>query len=166
MNRAVFVLGNGHTGKPVAEKQCVSKADAVVGVPLGLSSILLVEASAELRDSRRLLLGILQHPVLSVACYVDVCKLPADSNCCLVAIDTRPHEHQAARVAAHVRKTWPLAKILLLGPPSEDFDDPLYDDSVDARCNPAAVVQAARRLLGDDARQVYNWADTRRAGSS
>ncbi len=63
------------------------------GLPLDLSSILLVEADPELRDSRRLLLSTLHHPVLAVGAYVDVCRLPPDSNCCLVAIDLTPSEH-------------------------------------------------------------------------
>ena len=116
-------------------------------VPLELASILLVEADPELRSSRRLLLGSLQHPVLAVAGYQDVCSLPADSNCCLVAIDLRPCEHEAQRVAAHVRRVWPRAKILLLGEPSRDFDDPLYDDSVRSLWCPSVVIDAAIRLI-------------------
>jgi hypothetical protein len=50
-------------------------------VPLELSSILLVDQDPELRDSRRLLLGSIGHPVIVVSAFADVCKLP---NCCLV----------------------------------------------------------------------------------
>jgi CheY-like chemotaxis protein len=116
-------------------------------IPLELSSILLVEPDPELRAARRLLLGLLQHPVLAVATYKDVCRLPTDSNCCLVAVDINPSEHEALRIAVHVRRTWPGAKILLLGSPSENFDDPLYDDSVTPSYNPAGVIETAKRLL-------------------
>jgi hypothetical protein len=117
------------------------------GLPLNLSSILLVGADAELRDNRRLLLSALHHPVLAVGGYADVCRLPSDSNCCLVAIDLTPSEHEAARIAIHIRQTWPNAKTLLLGHPSDHFDDPLYDDAVDPCFNPSHFVEAARLLL-------------------
>jgi hypothetical protein len=116
-------------------------------VPLNLSSILLVGADAELRDNRRLLLSTLDHPVLAIGAYEDVCRLPADSNCCLVAIDLTPSEHEAARIAVHVRRTWPNARILLLGHPSNQFDDPLYDDAVDPCFNPSHFIETARVLL-------------------
>jgi len=121
-------------------------------IPLNLSSILLVETDAELRDSRRLLLGSLEYPVLAVSGYMDVCTLPAESNCCLVAIDICHSEHEAVRIAAHARRTWPHAKILLLGRPSEAFDDPLYDDAVNLQYNPTGFVDSAYRLLGKDRR--------------
>ncbi len=117
-------------------------------MPLELCSILLVEADPELRFSRRMVMDSLQHPVLAVGGYQDVSTLPSDSNCCLVAIDLRPSEHEARRIAVHVRRTWPLAKILLLGEPSREFDDPLYDDSVRTLWSPLAVVETARRLIG------------------
>jgi hypothetical protein len=116
-------------------------------VPLNLSSILLVESDPELRDSRRLLLSALRHPVLAVGAYTEVCALPADSNCGLVAIDIRPNEHEAARIAVYARRTWPRAKILLLGHPSDDFDDPLYDDAVSPSFNPSGIVESADKLL-------------------
>jgi hypothetical protein len=40
-----------------------------------------------------------------------------------------------------------MAKILLLGRPSENFDDPLYDDAVNPSCNPSGIVETADRLL-------------------
>jgi hypothetical protein len=116
-------------------------------VPLNLSSILLVESDPELRNSRRLLLSVLRHPVLAVGAYIEVCALPADSNCGLVAIDICPNEHEASRIAVHARRTWPQAKILLLGHPSGDFDDPLYDDAVSPFCNPSGIVESADKLL-------------------
>ena len=115
--------------------------------PLELSSILLVESDPELRDARRLLLGALQHPVFAVGGYMDICQLPTGSNCCLVAVDINPSEHEALRIASHVRRTWPGAKILLLGSPSQNFDDPLYDESVSPSYNPAGVIETAKRLL-------------------
>jgi len=116
-------------------------------VPLNLSSILLVESDPELRDSRRLLLSALRHPVLAVSAYTEVCALPADSNCGLVAIDICPNEHEASRIAVHARRTWPKAKILLLGHPSDEFDDPLYDEAVNPTFSPSGIVESADKLL-------------------
>ena len=119
----------------------------VQNLPLSLTSVLLVEVDRELRDSRKLLLSSLAQPVLAVCGYREVVSLPAGSNCSLAVIGVAPDEIAAVRTASHVRHTWPAAKILLLGRPSDLFDDPLYDESVVASGNPAGVVGAARRLL-------------------
>jgi hypothetical protein len=105
-------------------KQSLSELNYRYGaVPLNLSSILLVESDPTLRDSRRLLLSALRHRALAVSAYAEVCALPADSNCGPVAIDICPDEHEASRIVVHARRTCPNAKILLLGHPSDDFDD-------------------------------------------
>lgn len=117
--------------------------------PISFASILLVEADQELRNSRRLLLGSLDHPILAVSNYEEVAKLPPENNCGLVVIGIAPSEQEALRIARHVRQTWPRAKILLFGRPSERFDDPLYDESIIPSGNPAGVVEAAHRLLGN-----------------
>jgi hypothetical protein len=122
-------------------------SDAEELVPPELASVLLVEADPELRSSRRLLLGSLQHPVLAVSGYREVCCLPAGNNCRLVVIGLRPSEREAQRIANHVRRIWPAAKILLFGMPSQNFDDPLYDDSVETLWNPSAVIKTALRLI-------------------
>jgi hypothetical protein len=129
-------------------KQSPSKPNSLDdAVPLNLSSILLVESDPELRDSTRLLLSALRHPVLAVSTYTEVYALPADSNCGLVAINICPNEYEASRIAVHARRTWPKAKILLLGHPSADFDDPLYDAAVKPSCNPSGIVESADKLL-------------------
>jgi len=115
--------------------------------PPELASVLLVEADPELRSSRGLLLGSLQHPVLAVSGYREVCCLPPDSNCRLVVIDLRPSEREAQRIANHIRRIWPATKILLFGMPSQDFDDPLYDDSVESVWNPSVIIKKALRLI-------------------
>ncbi len=116
-------------------------------LPADLTSILLVEADPELRHSRRMLLASLEHPVLAVASYHDLSTLPADSNCCLVAIDLCPYEHEARKIATYVRRIWPTAKILLFGEPSLRFEDWLYYDSVRTSWSPLSVVRSARSLI-------------------
>jgi hypothetical protein len=118
-----------------------------LSIPLELGSILFVEAPSELRSSRRLVLEILGHPVLAVGAYHEVCELPADNNCCLVVVDLQPSEHAALKVAKYARRAWPGARILLLGRPSEEFDDPLYDAAFSGAWNPQEIVESTKRLL-------------------
>jgi hypothetical protein len=147
MSKSQFVFDDQNVGKPMLKQEHSKATPANDSLPLDLSSILLVEADPELRETRRLLLTTLLHPVLALSAYIEVCKLPVDSNCCLVAIDICPSEHEAARIADHARRTWPNAKILLLGRPTDEFDDPLYDDSINPDCNPYGVLDTASRLL-------------------
>ena len=134
------------SGVPIAMSGLEDNADRN-SLPIELTSILLVEADPELRTSRRLLLASLEHPVLAVANYHDLCALPGESNCCLVAIDLCPYEHEARKSATYVRRTWPTAKILLFGSPSPRFDDWLYDDSVRTCWSPLYLVRSARLLI-------------------
>jgi hypothetical protein len=107
--------------------------------------ILLVDEDQELRQSRAALLSIFNIPVQQSTGYTDVCGLSGSFS--LVAISLLPSQDEAARIAEYVRRHWPSAKILLLGRLSTDFDDPLYDDIVDARFNPSAFVDVGERLL-------------------
>jgi hypothetical protein len=85
--------------------------------------------------------------VQQAAGYTDVCGLSEPGSFSLVAISLAPSQDEAVRIAEYVRRHWPAAKILLLGRLSTDFDDPLYDDIVDARFNPSEFVDASERLL-------------------
>jgi hypothetical protein len=120
-----------------------------LNIQLELASILFVETRSELRSSQRLVLEVVGRPVLAVGAYHEVCGLPADNNCCLVIVDLEPSEHEALKVAKYARRAWPGARILLLGKPSEEFDDPLYDAALTRVWNPQDIVEAVRRLLGD-----------------
>ena len=120
----------------------------------GAANILLVEQSAELLESRRLVLGLLKHPVVALAPYEALHKQYCDGSYCLVALDPRTAGENTAPIAAHVRKSWPTAKILLLGPVPPHLADYLYDDTVDACCNPAGVISSAQRLLDGSYRLI------------
>jgi hypothetical protein len=82
-----------------------------------------------------------------MAGYPDVCGLSESCAFSLVVISLAPNQNEAAKIAEYVRRQWPAAKILLFGRLSADFDDPLYDDIVDARFNPSAFVNMSERLL-------------------
>ncbi|WP_216850099.1 hypothetical protein [Granulicella sp. L46] len=115
--------------------------------PRETKTILMVEGDPTLRHSRDLLLSTLGIPIRVASDYKDVCL--SDSGCfCLVTISLSPSQTEAAKVAELVRRRWPTARILLLGTLSAAIDDPLYDEIVDARFNPSALVEACQRLLG------------------
>jgi hypothetical protein len=109
--------------------------------------ILLVDGDPGLRQSRAALLLGFNIPVKQIAGYTDVCELSESSSFSLVVINLAPAQEEAGKIAEYVRRHWPEAKILLLGRLSIDFDDPLYDDIVDARFNPSAFVSMTERLL-------------------
>jgi hypothetical protein len=112
-------------------------------------SILLVEADPILRESRALLLSTLNLPVLKASSYYDTCKLTESVTISLAAISLLPSEAEARNVAAYVRRQWNSARILLLGTPKAEFDDPLYDEIVCPGFNPSGLLEASRRLLSD-----------------
>jgi len=58
-----------------------------------------------------------------------------------------PSEVETQKVAAHVRRQWNSARILLLGTPKAEFDDPLYDETVCPGFNPSGLLEASRRVL-------------------
>jgi hypothetical protein len=112
-----------------------------------LGAILLVEADPVLRESRALLLSTLNLPVLKISSYCDMCRLPDSTSISMAAISLLPSEAEAQKAAAHVRRQWSSARILLLGTPKAEFDDPLYDEIVCPAFNPSGLLEASRRLL-------------------
>jgi hypothetical protein len=117
--------------------------------PRASERVLMVESDPTLRYSRDLLLSIFDIPIRVASGYNDVYHL-ADTGCfCLVTISLSPSQTEAAKVAEYVRRKWPTARILLLGTLSAAFDDPLYDEIVDTRFDPTALIEATQRLLGN-----------------
>jgi len=112
-----------------------------------LGAILLVEADPVLRESRALLLSTLNLTVLRTSGYCDTCLLQDSATVSLAAISLLPSETEAQKVAACVRRQWNSAKILLLGTPKAEFDDPLYDEVVCPGFNASGLLEASRRLL-------------------
>ncbi len=128
--------------------QNTSASNALTGSTGSLAMpVLLVDSDPELRDSRSFLLSALSIPVSVVGSYEELCSLPTTNSYNLVALTVRPDEKRASQIAEYVRRRWPKAKILLLGESCGCVEDPLYDDIVNPRYNPAALVQAAQRLL-------------------
>ncbi len=123
-------------------------------------SILIVGADETLLHSRALLLSILKIPVQAASGDTEVFNLPPCANFCLVVIDLATLEVQAAAVAAYVRTRWPGARILLLGKLLQNFDDPLYDDIVEARFNPSGFIEVSKRLLNQLRSSVMGTGDS------
>jgi len=114
-----------------------------------MGSILLVEPNEQLRQSRALLLSILNLPIQTAVGYSEVCSISASGIFSIIAISLNPQQMEAAKIATYARRQWAAAKILLLGRLTGDFDDPLYDDIVDPSFNPSALVETTKRLLND-----------------
>jgi hypothetical protein len=112
-----------------------------------LGAILLVESKPAPRESWAHLLSTFNIPIQKAVGYSDVYGLSGSNSFSLVAISLVPSQDEAAKIAAYVRRQWSSAKILLLGRLQADFDDPLYDDIVDAAFNPWAFLDTSKRLL-------------------
>ena len=110
-------------------------------------AVLLVEPDSNLRQSRALLLSALSLPVHKASGYSEVASIWDGLSFSVVIISLAPSHVEAAKIAAHVRHTWPSAKILLLGNLTWEFDDPLYD-VVDPNFSASAFVDAVQRLIG------------------
>ena len=116
------------------------------GTPV-LGAILLVEPRPAPRESWAHLLSTFNIPIQKAVGYSEVCGLSGSASFSLVAISLVPSQNEAAKIAEYVRQQWPSAKILLLGRPPEDCDDPLYDDIVDPTFNSWAFQDTSKRLL-------------------
>ena len=122
-------------------------SEAVHGGIAPFGAVLLVEPDSHLRQSRALLLSALSLPVHKAAGYSEVTSIWDGMSFSVVIISLAPSHVEAAKIAAHVRHTWPSAKILLLGNLTWEFDDPLYD-VVDPSFSTSAFVDAVKRLTG------------------
>ena len=64
---------------------------------------------------------------------------------------------QLAAEAYIIRKQWPSAKILLLGPAPHDLEDYLYDDTVAADCSAATLATALSNRSVDLWNRTIGW---------
>lgn len=152
-------------GAPMPEESGLIQRPPSATNPSSRSPVLLIEPCHELLESRRLILGLLSQSVVAVSSSAELCGLLHHHTFSHVVIDTATKApavdevKQATRITGEVRKSWPAAKILLLGPAPPGLEDHLYDDAVDACCNPAGLVAAARRLLSGDYRLIRDRLD-------
>ena len=110
-------------------------------------TILLIEGDDELRESRLLLLSCISADVHIVNPVVAQVDLEPSNSVGLVVIPLIAVS-RTADIACLARRQWPRAKILLVGKSCEQLQDALYDEIVDACCNPVGFVEVSRRLLG------------------
>ena len=122
--------------------------------PASFATILLVEKEDVVRDSRRLVLSRV-HPVVQVVeDAAGVFNLAPDARFWLIVIDMSD-ARAAERIAFYARRRWPQAKILLMGPNCAQMDDALYDDRVEPAGNPAALLEAGRRLFKSATADIF-----------
>jgi hypothetical protein len=124
----------------------LSQVNPLFAGPLTREAILLVESNPVLSESRTRLLLALNLPVLKASCYCEGCRLPKSTSIG-AAISLLPSEAETQKVAAHVRRQWPSAKVLPLGTLRAQFDDPRYDEIVYPGFNSSGLLEASRRLL-------------------
>ncbi|MGA3132416.1 MAG: hypothetical protein ABSD59_16535 [Terracidiphilus sp.] len=108
--------------------------------------ILLVNAALSLHDAQLLLLRSIPAIVETVASCADLYR-HEERDYALVILALHSKSKETAEAARFVRHRWSAARILLLEGESAAIDDWLYDERVDPRLHPAAVREAAKRLM-------------------
>ena len=58
------------------------------------------------------------------------------------------------RTAEHIRRRWPAAQILLVGPEAEVLEDPLYDERIPPGSQAAELLAAMERLVESQQRSM------------
>lgn len=112
-----------------------------------LGTVLLVDSDSGTSCTRAHLLSACKVTVTPVTGYAEVSSSAQRSTYDVVVISMGAGFEQVRDTAFHVRKSWPDAKILLLGKSTLNLDDPLYDDIVDPALHPAALVRSVMQLL-------------------
>lgn len=74
----------------------------------------------------------------------------------LIILALKPDSGETTEVALFCRRQWSTAKILLLAREDHTIDDWLYDERLDPLFNPAALLNAVKRLLTREPR-IRSW---------
>ena len=116
----------------------------------GMLRILTV-GSKELRELVRDALPFRRHSHLLVANdYWELCSLRVGEaeQVSVAVIDLFTSDRELRRrTAEHIRRRWPNAQILLVGPEAEVPEDPLYDDRIPPGLEAAELLAAMERLV-------------------
>lgn len=108
--------------------------------------ILLVNAALALHESHLQLLKSIPAKVETVSCPKEMYSHEAHDYA-LVILALHSKSRETAEAAHFARRKWTAARILLLDDESVVIDDWLYDERVDPFLHPAAVREAAMRLM-------------------
>jgi hypothetical protein len=116
----------------------------------GMLRILTV-GSKELRELVRDALLFRRHSHLLVANdYWELCSLRVGEaeQVSVAVIDLFTSDRELRRrTAEHIRRRWPNAQILLVGPEAEVPEDPLYDERIPTGLEAAELLAAMERLV-------------------
>jgi len=133
-----------------SELSALHQADKpLVICPKSLDRILLINAGLALGELHLALLRSIPAIVESLASCSDL-YLHEGRDYALVILVLRPKSKEAAEAAQFVRHRWSSARILLLETESSTIDDWLYDARIEPHVSPAAVREAAIRLMGGE----------------
>jgi DNA-binding response OmpR family regulator len=112
-----------------------------------IRGILLFEPDSHLLETRSLLLDAEHLRVIGFSSYSDILPLAANTKPSLAVLGLFPHERAAGDVATLVRHQWPHIPILLLGVPTDGFDDWLYDEYLAYGWRPPELLARVKALL-------------------
>jgi hypothetical protein len=111
--------------------------------------ILVVDAALALHQMHLVLLRSIPAIVETLASCAEM-YLHEEHAYALVILVLEPQSRETAEAAQFVRHRWSGARILLLERESAEIDDWLYDERVDPHLHPAAVYEAAIRLMAEE----------------
>jgi len=117
----------------------------VVPNPVLRTRLLLVEGCADTEFSRNLLLstsGFCVERVSTRSEIFDLRFLPMH----LAVLSDNLGALILRGAAEDVRRQWPLARVLIIGPAQIVLEDPLYDEAVDRRISPSDLLLVLARM--------------------
>ena len=81
--------------------------------------------------------------------YWELCSLSIDEavQVSVAVIEVSTTDRDLLRTAEHIRRRWPDAQILLMGPEPEKLEDPLYDERIPPGIEPAELLPAVELLV-------------------
>jgi hypothetical protein len=117
---------------------------------MGDSLRVLAVGSRESSDLVRHALRLRPHSHLLVASnYWELCSLSVREakQVSIAVVDLRDSEREVLRAAEQIRRRWPEAQILLMGPETNLPEDPLYDERISPGLKAAELLAAMERLV-------------------
>jgi hypothetical protein len=82
-----------------------------------------------------------------VASYCDLFKIPRQQSFEIAIVHEMLSVREFRDCSAHIRRTWPGAKILVICAEAGVLDDPLYDDWITPAYSPDVLLATSERLI-------------------
>jgi CheY-like chemotaxis protein len=108
--------------------------------------VLLVEPDLDLIESRASLLLRFGYSVVAAKGVREICEIRSVEQIDIAVLRVSSGSSTLSCAAESVRRQWPSARILILGCAHKCLEDPLYDEALEADCQPEAFMQALAQL--------------------